>query len=136
MANSTIFSIDGEQFEIKLVGIARSVSSVTQYDSSSPSDGVRHRHEIGKYLEYTLTFPDVIPQGMEAAYQSLYDKLTELADWHTFILPFNNSLLSFEGSVEDAVSDRLVRCHKGSRTSYQWGGLTFTIRSRKPYISE
>lgn len=133
MAKSTLFYLDGESFEIKLVGITRSVSNVLQYDTQSPVDGVRHRHVMGKYIEYTLTFPEVIPEGMESEYSRLYDKLTELKDWFTVKLPFNNALLTFEASVEDGVTDNLIRRRNGN---YQWGGLTFILKSRKPYITE
>lgn len=133
MAKSTLFYLDGESFEVKLVGITRSVSNVLQYDTQSPVDGVRHRHVMGKYIEYTLTFPEVIPEGMESEYSRLYDKLTELKDWFTVKLPFNNALLTFEASVEDGVTDNLIRRRNGN---YQWGGLTFILKSRKPYITE
>lgn len=133
MAKSTLFYLDDESFEVKLVGITRSVSNVLQYDTQSPVDGVRHRHVMGKYIEYTLTFPEVIPEGMENEYARLYDKLTELKDWFTVKLPFNNALLTFEASVEDGVTDNLIRRRNGN---YQWGGLTFVLKSRKPYITE
>ncbi len=133
MAKSTLFYLDNESFDVKLVGITRSVSNVLQYDTQSPVDGVRHRHIMGKYIEYTLTFPEVIPEGLEAEYSRLYDKLTELKDWHTVKLPFNNALLTFEASVEDGITDNLIRRRNGN---YQWGGLTFILKSRKPYISE
>ena len=133
MAKSTLFYLDGESFEVKLVGITRSVSNVLQYDTQSPIDGVRHRHVMGKYIEYTLTFPEVIPEGMESEYSRLYDKLTELKDWFTVKLPFNNALLTFEASVKDGVTDNLIRRRNGN---YQWGGLTFILKSRKPYITE
>lgn len=133
MAKSTLFYLDSESFEVKLVGITRSVSNVMQYDTQSPADGIRHRHVMGKYIEYTLTFPEVIPEGMESEYARLYDKLTELKDWFTVKLPFNNALLTFEASVEDGVTDNLIRRRN---SNYQWGGLTFVLKSRKPYISE
>ena len=133
MAKSTLFYLDNESFEVKLVGITRSVSNVLQYDTQSPVDGVRHRHVMGKYIEYTLTFPEAIPEGMESEYARLYDKLTELKDWFTVKLPFNNALLTFEASVEDGVTDNLIRRRNGN---YQWGGLTFILKSRKPYITE
>lgn len=143
MALSDLFYIDGEQFDLKLIGITRSISDVLQYDASSYSDGVRHRHVMGKYIIYTLTFPEVIPKGKEEQYQLLYDKLTEVRDWHTFKLPYSNAMLEFEGSVEDGVTDNLIRARKAFdiasgeyKYTYQWGGLSFVIKSRKPYISE
>lgn len=80
---------------------------------------------IGTYLSYTVSI--AVPFGMEAAYNTIYEALTDPVDGHTFILPYGSGTVEITGRVAN-VKDTYYKVSDGN----YWEGCRFTIIANHP----
>lgn len=115
-----MISIDGFEYDFPC-DIEREAQIKSSELSGMLMDKSYHNDPLATYMQYTITM--VVPITMMAEYATLYEVLSDPVASHTFVLPYNNGVVSFVGRVE-VVSDRYW---KGI-----WRGTNFTIISNEP----
>lgn len=121
----TLFSIDGETFDIPLVTVKRESSVLDKY-ATRTEGGDLQREIIGVYYNYTLTFPQLNLEREE--YDRLWDKVTEPVEFHTFVVPSSSGTFSFKGYITTS-GDELKRSRDGK---HYWGGLSIKLIAKAP----
>lgn len=81
---------------------------------------------IGTYMSYTVAI--AVPMNMRDDYATIYEKLTDPDDGHTFVLPYNGVTVTITGRVE-SVQDEYVRLPGGG---VYWRGTQFTVIANHP----
>lgn len=120
-----LFKIDGQEFDIPLVGIQREASVLDKY-ATRTENGDLQREIIGVYYNYTLTFPKLSLDTAE--YAALWDKVTEPVEFHDFVVPDSEGSYSFKGYITVS-GDTLVKVHNGKN---YWGGLSIKFIAKSP----
>lgn len=118
-------SIDGQYFDVPLVGLKRNFDFLDKY-AKRTEDGDLKRSLIGVYANYTLTFGTM--NDIEL-YEKLVDKLTEPVEFHDFTLPTSKGTYSFKGYVS-SVQDQIVKIRDESAN---FTGLQCKFTSKKPF---
>lgn len=120
-----LFSIDGEAFNIPLVGLKREAAVLDKY-ATRTEGGDLQREIIGVYYNYTLTFPNLNIDREE--YDRLWRKVTEPVEFHDFIVPSSSGTFSFRGYITTS-GDELKRSRDGK---HYWGGLSIKFIAKAP----
>lgn len=120
-----MFSIDGSQWPYPC-SIQRESEVTPSEISGMLLDKTYFNDVIGTYMKYTVAV--VVPPSDMAAYNTLYEALTDPVDGHVFILPYNNSTVTVTGRVE-SVGDTYVRLPDNGK---YWRGLRFTVVANHP----
>ena len=81
---------------------------------------------IGTYLRYTVAI--AVPKDREEDYTLIYEMLTNPQNYHSFVLPYNETEISINARVQ-VVSDQWVRLPGNKQT---WRKTTFEIISNTP----
>ena len=111
----TLFSIDGEEFNIPLVALKRESAVLDKYATRTEGGDLK-REIIGVYYNYTLTFPN------------LNLKVTEPVEFHDFVVPSSSGTFSFRGYIT-TTGDELKRSRNGR---HYWGGLSIKLIAKAP----
>lgn len=127
-----IFSIDGETYDVNITDITQNTTLNERWSATTNSGSIK-RKLYGAYLSYTITIADPISETQAIAHYRLFEKLTEVADTHTIVCPYNLSTVTFEGSIQ--VSERKLKIAKNGNINL-WGGLSFTFIANSPYKVE
>lgn len=98
-----MFYIDGTGYSMPC-DIKREAKVRSSDISGYLMDNSYHNDAIAVYMQYTVSL--VVPKGMESNYYDLYNKLASAENSHTFIFPYNNSYIQFDGLVS-SISDEL-----------------------------
>lgn len=118
--------IDGTPYSCPILSMDRKADTLYKY-AERTEDGNLHSERIGWYRNYRIEVGFLTDH---AAYQALYNKLTEPDEFHMVSLPDTVGMTpSYEAYFAD-ISDRLQRV-KGN-TQY-WHGLGFDVIARRPY---
>lgn len=118
-------SIDGQYFDVPLVGMKRNFDFLDKY-AQRTEDGDLKRSLIGVYANYTLTFGTMNDVDL---YERLVDKLTEPVEFHDFALPTSKGTYSFRGYIA-SVQDQIVKIKKEKAN---FTGLSCKFISKKPF---
>lgn len=81
----------------------------------------------GTWLTYEVRIP--VKWGEEAAYDALYEVLTNAVGEHSFIMPYAQGTVSFTGRIKQ-IKDKP---YKGCNGSTYWLADTFQFISNTPY---
>ena len=81
---------------------------------------------LGTYMKYTIAI--AVPTGKESLYASLYEVITEPTDGHSFLLPYNQTMVQITGRVE-TISDKYYREENGVKL---WRGIKFEVIANHP----
>ena len=100
-----MFTIDGLTWDV-LCKIERTAEVKASEISGILLDKSYFNDVLGTYMRYDLTIH--VPIGREAAYNTIYEALTDPVDGHAFILPYNSGMVEITGRVT-AVKDVYVR---------------------------
>ena len=120
-----MFTIDGIEWPYPC-DIER-VAEVTASDISGMLlDRSYFNDVIGTYLQYTITI--AVPLDHRDDYSVIYEALTNPVDGHSFIVPYNQGMLTITGRVA-SVSDVYVRLPGGGT---YWKGTKFTLIGNHP----
>lgn len=123
---SVFFSVDGIEW-----GTGCKIERVCTIEESEVS-GMLLDHTYlsdpwGTWIEYTVSV--VCPREEEAKYHALHEILVAPAPSHRFIMPYNDSTITFDGRIMGKVKD--VHHKVNGKTDY-WEGCVFTARSNAP----
>lgn len=122
---STLITIDGTQYDVPIISMNRSADSLYKY-AERTADGVLHSELIGNYFNYQIVFGK--NNSNQAAYASLFAKLTEPVEFHTVIVPDEDGTHTFSAYFSN-IKDKFVRI-KGSNRYIE--GLSVNIIARSP----
>jgi len=120
-----MFTIDGVQWNYpcdidRVANIKASDISGMLLDRSWFND------VLGTFLEYTVKI--AVPPDRRDDFYTIYEKLTDPVDGHSFALPYNGGMLNITGRVSN-VSDTYVRLPGGGQ---YWTGTRFTVIANHP----
>ena len=123
--------IDGIEFKVPIASIERTADSLFKYAERTES-GELKAELIGWYFIYKVTL------GWERdfdKYEELYNKLTEMAVFHTVSLPTTKGMtVPYEAYFAEVV-DTLFKFNFNG-TNHVWKGLQFDVIARNPHIKE
>jgi len=122
-----MITIDGTTYDIPILSIKRKAEFLDKY-AERTEDGVLHRELIGVYFNYELQFGRTTNV---AEYALLWDKLTEVEEFHTVQVPDfdgNGNQYQFEAYFSN-VSDELRR---ETATKTFWKNLTVNFIAQSP----
>ena len=120
-----MFSIDGTEWNMPCK-ITREASLTASEISGMMLDKSYFNDVIGMFLKYTVSV--VVPLGQENLYSSLYEVLTDPVDGHTFVLPYNQDMVTIAGRIE-VVSDEYFRETNNHKV---WRRTQFTVIANHP----
>lgn len=121
----TYWSIDGVEWTVPCK-ITRTAEIRPSQISGFLLDKSYFNDVLGTYMQYDIAI--AVPLDMRAAYTTIYEKLTESVDGHTFVLPYNQTTLQLTARVTN-VRDIYVRMSGGGT---YWKGIQFTIIGNNP----
>ena len=97
--------VDGVTFNIPIVSLQRKGQFLDKF-AKRTEDGNMNRKLIGVYFNFSLKLARSTTIG-RAAYQNLWDKLTEPVEYHNVTVPDGNGSYTFTAYFGD-VSDELL----------------------------
>ena len=115
-----MFVIDGTEWSYPC-DITRTSEVRPSEVSGMMLDGSYYNDVLGTFMAYTVKI--VVPLNHKDAYSTLYEILNAPVEGHTFVLPYNQSVINVHGRVE-GISDVYVRLPNGGLT---WRGIQFDI---------
>lgn len=122
--------VDGVTYNIacSCTRIARIVSSEV---SGTLLDRTYYNDAVATYLDYQVKM--AVQTGSEQEYASLYEVLTSPVSGHTFVFPYNQTVIEVTGRV-NIIQDNYVKAEiRGNTTVETWRGIIFTVTSNEPY---
>lgn len=120
-----MFTIDGLTWDIPC-DIER-VSEIKASDISGLMlDRSYFNDVLGTYLQYTIKI--AVPLDQRDAYSQIYEAITNPADGHVFVLPYNGTTVTITARVKN-ISDVYVRLRNNQ---VYWKGIQFTCISNYP----
>lgn len=103
--------IDGILYDVPLVSVKRTTEFLWKY--AERNEAFEFIGELGaSFTNYEMTFGGSEDMGQET-YERLYEKLTELVDYHDFSIPTLNGMYSFRGYV-NSVSDEIEKIYSST----------------------
>lgn len=81
---------------------------------------------LGTFLQFEVKI--VVPNGYEARYGVLYEKLTDPVSGHNFVFPYNGNIVNIIGRVE-SINDIYK---EGNRGMVHWRGISFKVIANNP----
>jgi len=123
-----VFSLDGRYFNIRIPkkGIKRSFSVTDSDKAGRVMTGAMKRDIIGTFYNYTIQCNTELMDDSE--YDEFYELISAPDDCHVIIVPYGQSILTFEAYVtggEDVMESRI-----NGRNS--WSGLSINFIAMKP----
>lgn len=123
-----LFKIDNVTYNIEAVSITRE-APVLDKTAYRTQDGNLHREVIGVYYNYTLTFPKANLD--RAAYDALWQKVTEPVEFHSVTVPTSSPTIptiTYQAYIT-GVQDDMYRNQSGE---YVWGNLEIKFIAKEP----
>ena len=121
-----IVTIDGTSFDVGVVYIKRKARIQDGPNEGESKRGDWIRDVYGTFYDYILAF-DTSAGLTRADYDTLYDILTAPVEFHTLMVPYGQSTLSFEAGITGA-EDNVILMGDGT----VWGNRSITFRAKKP----
>ena len=122
----TVFSVDGQQFNIAVINLERSATLRGGDNEGTAISGRKIRDLTGTYYDYKMTLGTRDMGGQD--YDSLYEILTAPVDSHNVVMPYGQTTLTFEAYIEE-VNDSLKRMGDAKNL---WGYLEVTFTATRP----
>ena len=119
-----MIKIDGKTYNVPVVSLKRSADFLDKF-AERTIDGKLHRELIGVYFNYQLQFGRA---PSTAAYNELWDKLTEPVEFHTIIVPDEEGTRTFSAYFSN-IKDEMV---KWSEEGNYFKSLTVNFIARQP----
>lgn len=120
-----MIQIDNNTYSVGIIKITRKASQ--KIESLGTTMDLRKHYDIkGTYYDYEV---ELATNRMNVAdYDSLYEVLTTPQEYHTVILPYGQTTLTFEARVSVA-SDSLISSFSNFK---KWGTLKVTFEALSP----
>lgn len=124
---ASVFTVDGESFpNIHVTSLKRNFSVTDGENAGRVLTGRMERDLIGTFYNYTV---ELDPDGASVAeYDQLYEMLSAPQDYHTIVMPYGQTTLTFEAYVTNG-SDELSGVYDGVNL---WGNLQFNFIAMQP----
>ena len=121
-----IITIDGATFDVGVASIKRRARIEDGPNAGNSKRGDWIRDVYGTYYDYILAF-DTSAGLSRADYDTLYQVLTAPVEFHTLVVPYGQSTLSFYAGITGA-EDNVILMDDGT----VWGNLSITFRAKAP----
>ena len=121
-----VVTIDGQSFDVGVAWIKRQARIEDGPNAGNSNRGAWIRHVYGTYYDYILAF-DTSAGLSRADYDTLYSILTAPVAFHTLVVPYGQSTLSFAAGITGA-EDNVILMDDGT----VWGNLSITFRAKSP----
>ena len=121
-----VVTIDGTSFDVGVEYIKRQARIEDGPNAGNSKRGDWIRDVYGTFYDYILAF-DTSSGLSREDYDTLYDTLTAPVEFHTLVVPYGQSTLSFEAGITGA-EDNVILMDDGT----VWGNLSITFRAKSP----
>lgn len=118
--------IDGATFDVGVASIRRSARIEDGPNQGTSKRGDWIRDVYGTHYDYILSF-DTSAGLTRADYDTLYQVLTAPVEFHTIVVPYGQSTLSFAAGITGA-EDNVILMDDGT----VWGNLSITFKAKSP----
>lgn len=120
-----MLTVDGRPYNVDVISLKRKADFLDKYAERTES-GDLERELIGVYYNYELKLG---PSADPAAYDSLWEKLTEAQEYHEVTVSYGSGGSYTFTAYFSNVADELL-CRRGSRNI--WHGLTVNFTAKSP----
>ena len=121
-----VVTIDGASFDVGVTRIRRKARIQDGQNAGDAKRGDWIRDVYGTYYDYILAF-DTSAGLSRSDYDTLYSILTAPVEFHTLVVPYGQSTLSFAAGITGA-EDNVILMDDGT----VWGNLSITFRAKWP----
>lgn len=121
-----VVTIDGTSFDVGVEYIKRQARIEDGPNAGNSKRGDWIRDVYGTFYDYILAF-DTSSGLSREDYDTLYGILTAPVEFHTLVVPYGQSTLSFEAGITGA-EDNVILMDNGT----VWGNLSITFRAKSP----
>ena len=121
-----VVTIDGASFDVGVEYIKRQARIQDGHNAGNSKRGDWIRDVYGTYHDYILAF-DTSAGLSRADYDTLYSILTAPVEFHTLVVPYGQSTLTFAAGITGA-EDNVILMDDGT----VWGNLSITFRAKSP----
>ena len=121
-----VVTIDGASFDVGVEYIKRQARIEDGPNAGNSKRGDWIRDVYGTFYDYILAF-DTSAGLTRADYDTLYSILTAPVEFHTLVVPYGQSTLSFTAGITGA-EDNVILMDDGT----VWGNLSITFRAKSP----
>ena len=121
-----VVTIDGTSFDVGVEYIKRQARIEDGPNAGNSKRGDWIRDVYGTFYDYILAF-DTSSGLSREDYDTMYGILTAPVEFHTLVVPYGQSTLSFEAGITGA-EDNVILMDDGT----VWGNLSITFRAKAP----
>ena len=121
-----VVTIDGASFDVGVTRIRRKARIQDGQNAGDAKRGDWIRDVYGTFYDYILTFDTSAGLSRED-YDTLYSILTAPVEFHSLVVPYGQSTLSFTAGITGA-EDNAILMDDGT----VWGNLSITFRAKSP----
>ena len=121
-----VVTIDGTSFDVGVEYIKRQARIEDGPNAGNSKRGDWIRDVYGTFYDYILAF-DTSSGLSREDYDTMYGILTAPVEFHTLVVPYGQSTLSFEAGITGA-EDNVILMDDGT----VWGNLSITFRAKGP----
>ena len=121
-----VVTIDGASFDVGVTRIRRKARIPDGPNAGEAKRGDWIRDVYGTFYDYILAF-DTSTGLTRADYDTLYSVITAPVEFHTLVVPYGQSTLSFYAGITGA-EDNVILMDDGT----VWGNLSITFRAKAP----
>ena len=121
-----VVTIDGASFDVGVEYIKRQARIEDGPNAGNSKRGDWIRDVYGTFYDYILTFDTSAGLSRED-YDTLYSILTAPVEFHSLVVPYGQSTLSFTAGITGA-EDNVILMDDGT----VWGNLSITFRAKSP----
>ena len=121
-----VVTIDGTSFDVGVEYIKRQARIEDGPNAGNSKRGDWIRDVYGTFYDYILSF-DTSAGLTRADYDTLYSVITAPVEFHTLVVPYGQSTLTFYAGITGA-EDNVILMDDGT----VWGNLSITFRAKAP----
>ena len=121
-----VVTIDGTPFDVGVEYIKRQARIPDGPNAGESKRGDWIRDVYGTFYDYILSF-DTSAGLTRADYDTLYSVITAPVEFHTLVVPYGQSTLTFYAGITGA-EDNVILMDDGT----VWGNLSITFRAKAP----
>ena len=121
-----VVTIDGTPFDVGVAYIKRQARIQDGPNAGEAKRGDWIRDVYGTFYDYILAF-DTSAGLSKEDYDTLYSILTAPVEFHTLVVPYGQSTLTFYAGITGA-EDNVILMDDGT----VWGNLSITFRAKSP----
>ena len=121
-----VVTIDDTPFDVGVEYIKRQARIEDGPNAGNSKRGDWIRDVYGTFYDYILAF-DTSSGLSREDYDTMYGILTAPVEFHTLVVPYGQSTLSFEAGITGA-EDNVILMDDGT----VWGNLSITFRAKSP----